>query len=252
MATALSIIIPAYNEAERLSTTLDQLEAFVARRNGRCEVLIVDDGSVDRTSETVEARGHGLFRLLRQDRNRGKGAALRRGVAESTGALVLLTDADLSTPLSALGILEERMKDAELVLGSRALPESVLVLRQPWHREAMGKTFNRLVRWIVVDGIRDTQCGFKLLRGNVARSLFRDLRIDRFAYDVELVWLARRRGFRVVEAGVPWRDSPQSRVHPVRDASRMFVDVLSIRWRHRREPQSAPGTAENAAPRVLP
>jgi len=105
--------------------------------------------------------------------------------------------------------------------------------RQPWHREWMGRSFNRLIRTLGVTSLHDTQCGFKLLRGDVARRLFAELTVDRFAYDVELVWLARRRGFRVVEIGVAWHDSPASKVHPVRDAASMLIDVLRFRFRHR-------------------
>jgi dolichyl-phosphate beta-glucosyltransferase len=116
--------------------------------------------------------------------------------------------------------------------------DSRITQHQPWHREAMGKVFNRLVRLLVVGGFRDTQCGFKLIDGPVARELFAAMVIDRFAFDVELVWLALRRGYRVREVGVEWRDSPQSRVHPLRDSSRMFFDLLRIRWNHRREPRT--------------
>jgi dolichyl-phosphate beta-glucosyltransferase len=137
--------------------------------------------------------------------------------------------------MSDLPRLEAHLAEADLVLGSRSVASSRITRRQPLYRVLMGKTFNLLIRLLGVRGIHDTQCGFKLLRGDVARSLFADLTVDRFAYDVELVWLARRRGRSVAEVGVSWENSPDSRVHVVRDSLRMLRDVFLMRWRHRRE-----------------
>ena len=178
--------------------------------------------------------GRGV-RVLRLPENRGKGAALRTGVAATHGARVLLTDADLSTPIADLERLEPHLAAAPVVIGSRAVAGSDLVRRQPLYRELMGKTFNRIVQLLALRGLHDTQCGFKLLDGAVARGLFADLTIDRFAYDVELLWLARRRGHRIVEVGVRWANSPLSRVSPLTDSLQMLVDVARIRWRHRGE-----------------
>jgi dolichyl-phosphate beta-glucosyltransferase len=232
---ALSVVIPAYNEARRLGPTLDRVAAYLAGRGLDAEVLVVDDGSTDATAEVV--RGHAApgLRLLAQPENRGKGAALRRGVAESRGRRVLLCDADLSTPIEELEALERRLDaGAVLAIGSRALPDSDVRVHQPRYRELMGKTFNRIIRLLGVRGLRDTQCGFKLLEGDAARRLFAELRTDRYAYDVELVWLARRHGYRVDEVGVAWIDSPDSRVHPLFDSAAMLRDVVLMRWRHRR------------------
>jgi dolichyl-phosphate beta-glucosyltransferase len=209
--------------------------AYLAGRGLDAEVLVVDDGSTDATAEVV--RGHAApgLRLVAQPENRGKGAALRRGVAESRGEWVLLCDADLSTPIEELEALERRLDaGAVLAIGSRALPDSDVRVHQPRYRELMGKTFNRIIRLLGVRGLRDTQCGFKLLDGDAARRLFAELRTDRYAYDVELVWLARRHGYRVDEVGVAWIDSPDSRVHPLFDSAAMLRDVVLMRWRHRR------------------
>jgi dolichyl-phosphate beta-glucosyltransferase len=243
----LTILIPAFNEAERIESTLTRIAAFAATIEGGAEILVVDDGSTDPTASVVLRSNAPHLRLLRMARNSGKGAALRAGVADSAGAEVLLCDADLSTPIEEYHRLRRELDDADLVLGSRGRPESRITLRQPWHREAMGRMFNRLVRWLVIDGFRDTQCGFKLLDGEAARALFASMRIDRFAFDVELVWLAVRRGYRVREVGVSWHDSPQSRVHPVRDSTRMLLDILRIRWRHRGEAHAKPGAGPAGA-----
>jgi dolichyl-phosphate beta-glucosyltransferase len=239
MSLQLSVVVPAFNEAGRIGPTLDRLAGFAARLPGGAEILIVDDGSSDATSsfaELPEYRAAPWLRFLRLESNQGKGAALRAGVAASTGAEVLLCDADLSTPIEEYERLRPYLARAEVVLGSRGVADSKIGRRQPRYRELMGRMFNLVVRTIAVGGIRDTQCGFKLLRGDVARSLFADLRIDRFAYDVELIWLARRRGFAVVEVGVVWVDSPASSVHALRDSARMLADIVRIRWMHRREP----------------
>lgn len=233
MAPRLSVIVPAFNEATRIGQSLVRIGAFLGRLEGGSELLVVDDGSADATAAVVaDSKVPGL-RLIRLERNRGKGAALRAGVAASTGDEVLLCDADLSTPIEEYEALRPELAGHDVVLGSRGVAGARITRHQPWHREAMGRVFNRIVRWIVIDGFRDTQCGFKLLRGDVARALFAAMRIDRFAFDVELVWLAVQRGHTVREVGVAWHDSPQSRVRPLRDSTRMLIDVVRLRWRHR-------------------
>jgi dolichyl-phosphate beta-glucosyltransferase len=170
-------------------------------------------------------------RVLRQEVNRGKGAVIKVGVLASRGREVLLVDADLSTPIEDLEKLRPHLAEAPLVLGSRSVQGADITLRQPFYREWMGRTFNLIIRMLGVRGLHDTQCGFKLLSGDVARRLFTELTIERFAYDVELVWLARRHGYRVVEVGVRWADSSSSKVDPFSDSLRMFWDVLALRWR---------------------
>jgi dolichyl-phosphate beta-glucosyltransferase len=233
-APELAVVIPAYQEASRLGPTLDRVVGFLDRRGRPWEVVVVDDGSRDATSEVAagwQARGVTLVRL---PENRGKGAAVRAGIARTRAERVLVSDADLSTPIEEVARLERALESADVVLGSRSVAESRIVRRQPRHRELAGKSFNLLVRLAGVRGIRDTQCGFKLLRGDAARRLAERLTVDRFAWDVELVWLARRAGLRVVEVGIEWRDDPATRVRFVRDAARMALDVLRFRWRHAR------------------
>ena len=230
----LSVVVPAYDEGVRLAPSLRRILDHLWSRELDFEVLVVDDGSRDDTAEVARSFDVPELVVLRHLVNRGKGAALRTGVLASQGDRVLLTDADLSTPITDLDRLEPHLHDADLVLGSRAVRDADVTERQPLYRELMGKTFNVLIRLLGVRGIRDTQCGFKLLDGAVAREIFAALTIDRFAYDVELVWLARRRGLRVKEVGVTWADSPDSRVSPVRDSLSMLRDVLRFRLRHSR------------------
>ncbi|MDX1383498.1 MAG: glycosyltransferase [Thermoanaerobaculia bacterium] len=229
----ISVVVPAFNEERRLAGTLPQIVAYLESRDEAWEVVVVDDGSDDGTAAIAGAAGAGV-RLVRLPENRGKGAALRAGVLETRGDRVLLTDADLSTPMSELEKLEPHLERADLVFGSRAVAGAEISDPQPVYRQWMGKTFNLMIRMLVVGGVRDTQCGFKLLRGDVARELFRDLYLQGFAYDVELLWLARRAGRRVAEVGVVWNHEEDSRVHMLLDPLRMAVDLFRFRWHHAR------------------
>jgi len=241
----LSIVLPAYNEAARIGPTLARIGAWAEGREPRPEIVVVDDGSTDATAAIVGLHAAAGVRLVRLEQNRGKGAALRAGALASRGAFVLLSDADLSTPIEEVDRLLPWLREADLVLGSRDLPDSNVTRHQPWPRELAGKLFNLAIRVLGVRGFRDTQCGFKLLRGTVARRLFAELTVDRFAYDVELVWLAQRAGYKVVEVGVEWHNDPATRVRMVRDGVGMFLDVVRFRLRHRGR---APGAEAGAAP----
>jgi len=227
----LSVVIPAFNEGKRLGPTLETVLAYLAGRPDPAEVIVVDDGSGDDTVAVATAFAPRGVRVVRLPENRGKGAALAAGVAASRGESVLLCDADLSTPIEDVERLEPLLETSEVVIGSRAAAAAEILVRQPRFREWMGRGFNAILRAVGLAGFRDTQCGFKLLRGDRARELFAELTIERFAFDVELLWLARSRGLRVSEAGVRWADSPASRVHPLRDSLDMLLDVLALRWR---------------------
>jgi dolichyl-phosphate beta-glucosyltransferase len=230
MSVELSVVIPAYDEAARVEPGLRRAADYLERRGIAYELLVVDDGSRDDTAGVAARAG---ARVLRHERNLGKGAAVRTGVLASAGARVLLSDADFSTPIEELEKLEPRLGEADLVVGSRAVAGSVITARQPLYRELMGKTFNLLIRCLGVRGFRDTQCGFKLAQGKAARELCAELTVAGFAYDVELIWLAGAHGLRVVEVGVLWANSPDSRVHAIRSSLGMIRDVLLMRWRHR-------------------
>jgi dolichyl-phosphate beta-glucosyltransferase len=227
---ALSVVIPAYNEAERLATTLRALQAATADLT--TEIIVVDDGSGDATSEVATATlDASVDRVVRLDANTGKGAAVRAGVLASQGDAVLYMDADLATDLHALPSFLEALERADVVVGSRTLPDAV-VRDGTRDRAMMAWIFNRIVR--VATGIqaRDTQCGFKALRGPAARQLFALARCDRFAFDVEILLLARRLDLSVVELPVVWTAVEGSSVRRVADSMHAAADVVRIaaRW----------------------
>jgi len=233
----LSIVIPAYNEEDRLGVSLPLIEAYVRERGLDAEILIVDDGSTDGTAQMASAFLRGRRgRVLRHPENRGKGAAVRRGVLKADGRWVLITDADLSTPIEEHAKLAEiaREEDLDVAFGSRGLPESQVEIRQNPLRQLMGKTFNVILRRITGLPHRDTQCGFKLLDRQRTRPLFERMVIDHFAFDVELLFLCDRFGLRVKEIPVIWRNSERTTVNIVTAPPQMLLDVLKVRWHFRR------------------
>jgi dolichyl-phosphate beta-glucosyltransferase len=230
---ALSVVVPALNEEDRLPRTLERIVAHLGRRHEGYELVVVDDGSRDRTAERAQAAG---ATVLRNETNRGKGYAVRRGMLAARGARRLMTDADLSTPIEELDRLSARMDEGhDVVIGSRALPGARIEVRQPWYRENMGRLFNLFVRALAVPGVTDTQCGFKLFSGMAARDVFSSARLDGFSFDVEVLFLARRKGYRIAEVPVVWRNDAASRVSLLRGFL-AFPDLLRIRandWRGR-------------------
>lgn len=236
-APFLSIVIPAYNEELRLQSTIEAVEGWAAQQEFSWELVVVDDGSRDRTIEVARASfRRPESRVVSNPRNMGKGATIRNGMTNhARGQWRLFTDADNSTPIEEVGKLLERARSGNysIAIGSRALADSRLEVRQPIYREMMGRVFNLFVRALVLPGIRDTQCGFKLFTAEAADYVFRHQQLDGFSFDVEILALAHARGFRITEVPVRWIDSPASRVSPIRDSIHMFMDLLRIRWRLR-------------------
>src|SRR5439155_8704317 len=230
---ALSVVVPALNEEDRLPRTLERIVSHLGRRREGYELVVVDDGSRDRTAERAQAAG---ATVLRNEATRGKGYAVRRGLLAGSGAGRLMTDADLSTPIEELDRLCARMDEGhDVVIGSRALPGARIEVHQPWYRENMGRLFNLFVRALAVPGVTDTQCGFKLFSASAARDVFSSARLDGFSFDVEVLFLARRKCYRIAEVPVVWRNDAASRVSLVRGFL-AFPDLLRIRtndWRGR-------------------
>jgi glycosyltransferase involved in cell wall biosynthesis len=228
----LSIIIPAFNEERRLQKTLDRVRAFIESRPGACEVIVVDDGSTDGTAKIVEKMS-GIWpalRLLRNPGNRGKGYSVRHGMLDANGGIVLFTDADLSAPMEEADKLFAALKTHDAAIGSRDVDRSLIEVHQPRSREIAGILFNWAVRLILGLPFGDTQCGFKAFARNRARILFEQQRIERFGFDPELLFLAKRHGLTVAEVPVRWAHDEGTRVHALRDGLRMVFDVFRIRW----------------------
>lgn len=228
----LSIIIPAHNEEKRIGPALEGVFAFLDRQAYAGDVVLVDDCSTDKTIEVANdaARGRANFRVLRNEPNRGKGYSVRRGMLEGKGEYLLFSDADLSTPIEETTRFLEKMREGYGVLiGSRAMRESNIITYQPWYRQLMGKAFNRIVRAVLVRGIKDTQCGFKMFTREAARKVFALQRIERFAFDVEILFLAKKFGYKILEMPVTWKDSPLTRISTFRDSFSMFAALFTIR-----------------------
>jgi len=230
----LSVVIPCYNEQDRLPATVGAIQSYMAGRGLDYELILADDGSRDATPAVIDRAMDGAanVRSVRLPHNRGKGRALAEGVAVTTGDRVLLTDADLSTPIEELPKLEARLDDgAGVAIASRSLKGSQVVISQPIYRVLMGKTFNLIVQTLLLPGLWDTQCGFKLFRGDLARAVFAELKTDGFGYDPEALYLAKRRGERIAEVPVVWRHSAPTKVAAIRSSLDMFKDVVRTRFR---------------------
>lgn len=228
----LSVVIPCYNEELRLPRTIEQIERFLDGRQTQYELILVDDGSADGTPELMDtaAGTHAGVRVVRRP-HRGKGRALAAGVQVAEGDEILLTDADLSTPIEELGKLEARLRNgAGVAIGSRALRASRVEISQPIYRVLMGKVFNLIVQLVLLPGIWDTQCGFKLFRAEVAKTVFAELITDGFGFDPEVLYRARKRGVKIAEVPVVWRNSAPTKVSALRSSLDMLRHVIRLRF----------------------
>jgi dolichyl-phosphate beta-glucosyltransferase len=231
---SLSIVIPAYNESERLGPTLDRVLTFICRHPWDAEIMVVNDGSKDQTSAIVRdyaQKSGGIVRLIENPGNRGKGYSVRNGVLNSSGDIILFTDADLSAPIEEAPKLMEALDEgADIAIGSRWARSELQTQRQSVARQVLGRVFNGLLRVLLNLDFKDTQCGFKAFRRDAARAVFPMQRIERWGFDPEILFLAQRLGFRVAEVPVRWGHDTRTRINPLMDGSRMVGEMIRIRW----------------------
>lgn len=235
-AVDISIVVPTFNEERRLPPTLVDMVDFFDKRGGSYEIIVVDDGSSDDTSTVVKKfeRIRNQVRLIRVPKNYGKGHAVRTGVLNAHGRLILFADADGSTPIGEVNRLESALDDTtHIAIGSRALASSDTKVVTSWHRKYLGRLFNYCVNVIVLPGVADTQCGFKLFTAPAARFLFERQQSDGFSFDVEILFIAQKAGLKIAEVPINWVNIPGSKVSLFLDAARMFRDIVLYKVRHR-------------------
>lgn len=233
----VSVVIPAFNEQNRISVTLNSFAEFFSRRGNSFEMVVVDDGSLDRTAEVVTqlVKSVPQIRLLGYSDNRGKGFAVRYGMQRSIGRLVLYSDADGAAPIAEFERLERAINEgADVAIGSRALFSHDTAVKTVWYRKVMGRVFNNIANLVLIPGIADTQCGFKLFSKRAAELVFSRQTAERFSFDVEILYIARRCGLRIVEIPINWTNVPGSKVNLVSDSLNMLIDIFRFRvhsWR---------------------
>jgi len=231
----LSIIIPVYNEEKRLHASLSKIVDYVREKgiSNNSEIIVVNDGSQDNSVSVINQfkENYDFIKLVDYKDNKGKGYAVKKGVLSAKGQYILFMDADLSTPLEeinkVIGFLD---KEYDISIGSRGLKDSDRVIRQPIYRQTMGKIFNLMVRLLLIKNIKDTQCGFKCFKKEVAREIFNQTVIDRFSFDVEILYIAQKKGYRIKEVPVKWYNSPDSKVGLIKDSSKMLFEILKIKF----------------------
>ena len=233
MEPTYSIVIPAYNESTRLSATLEKVLAYVQEQRWEAEVIVVNDGSRDNTADIV--RGYAAkdpaLRLVENPGNRGKGYSVRNGMLNARGRIVLFSDADLSSPIEeAPKLFQALAQGADIAIGSRWLRAETQTQRQPLHRQLFGRIFNLLLRLTLGLHYKDTQCGFKAFKQPAVHTIFPLQKIERWGFDPEILFLARKFRFKVQEVPVAWGHSGDTRIHPIIDGYRMFLEMLRIRW----------------------
>jgi glycosyltransferase involved in cell wall biosynthesis len=228
-----SIIIPAYNEDARIETTLQKVTAFIAARGWDAEVLVVNDGSSDRTIEIVEryARNNPRLRLIENPSNRGKGYSVRNGMLHAGGEALLFSDADLSSPIEeAPKLFDALAQGADVAIGSRWLQTRLQTQRQPLYRQLFGRIFNRMLRTVLGLPFKDTQCGFKAFTRRAAAAIFPLQHIEGWGFDPEVLFLAKRFGFKIAEVPVEWAHREGTRISPLSDGPKMLAEMLRVRW----------------------
>jgi dolichyl-phosphate beta-glucosyltransferase len=228
-----SIIIPAYNEGARIGATLDHVMAYVNEHGWKAEIVVINDGSTDNTIEIVQQlmQRNSALRLLENPGNHGKGYSVRNGMLHANGNLLLFSDADLSSPIEESAKLFAALRNgADVAIGSRWLQSELQTERQPLYRQLFGRVFNLMLRLILGLKLKDTQCGFKAFTRQAARKIFPLQRVERWGFDPELLLLAKRFQMKVVEVPVAWGHRAGTRINPLIDGLRMFLEMLTIRW----------------------
>jgi glycosyltransferase involved in cell wall biosynthesis len=235
MTPEISIIIPAFEEEARVGTSIERILSYLRSLSARAELIVVDDGSKDRTAEVAESAFKSASdvatKVIRYEENRGKGFAVKTGLLAASASVALFSDADLSTPIEEMPKLIDPIRNGEydLTFGSRALDRSLIGTHQPWRREQGGKVFNLVVRTLTGMPFWDTQCGFKAFSMTKFRPLLDLMQIERFGFDVEFLYVAQLHGLRLKEIPVRWNNDERSKVSVVRDSARMFKEVTEIR-----------------------
>lgn len=228
----LSVIIPVYNEEKRIGNTLSKIQDFFHKTKTDFEVIIVDDGSMDNTLGVVRKLKMKNLIILQNNKNMGKGFSVKKGMLHAKGDLLLFSDADLSTPIDELSNFLKYVKDYDVLIASRNMKESDIRIKQPFFRSALGRIFPLFVNLLLIKGIKDTQCGFKLFNRECARRIFAKQRINRFAFDAEILFIAKKCGYRIKEIPVVWENDTLSKVNPLTDPPKMLFELLRIRFNY--------------------
>lgn len=237
MIPYLSIVIPAYNEEAVIEKTLREVVGYLEEKSLSYEIIVVCDGCKDNTASIAEGfvKVNDRISVIDRKTNMGKGFSVKEGCLNAEGEYVIFTDADLSTPIGEVEKLLKWLKDSyDIAIGSRGLKESDIKIHQPWYRETMGKVFNLFVQILVMRGIKDSQCGFKGFKKEVAQKIFRRQTINGFGFDVEILYIARKFGYRIKEVPVRWANRKESRVNPLIHSIQMLTDLIRIRFLDRK------------------
>jgi dolichyl-phosphate beta-glucosyltransferase len=228
----LSVVVPAYNEQDCIAETLEKILSFLAAKPFDYEIIVVDDGSTDRTSDIVTKLRASIpkMNLLKNDKNRGKGAAVRRGVLSANGDFVLFLDADFSTPIEEFDKFQPHLENgAHVVIGSRRERDSAILVRQPWYRVYMGHTFSILARVLLAPPIHDFTCGFKCLEASAAKKIFGKQSLDDWSFDAEILHIAYKKKFQIMQVPVSWENHPDSKVKIIESTIKAFWGIIKIR-----------------------
>jgi dolichyl-phosphate beta-glucosyltransferase len=255
LSPVYSIVIPAYNESARLGATLEKVLAYVHQQGWDAEVIVVNDGSRDNTAEIVRAMAakDPMLRLIENPGNRGKGYSVRNGMLHAQGRIVLFSDADLSSPIEeAPKLLQALDAGADIAIGSRWLRAETQTQRQPLHRQLFGRIFNLLLRATLGLQFADTQCGFKAFKRPAVEAIFPLQKIERWGFDPEILFLAQKFGYNIKEVPVLWGHSGGTRINPIVDGSRMFQEMLHIRWNDITGKYDGPTTLQPQPAKTIP